>query len=156
MSRSVVATAREILKVVPESEPLHAELVSFANSIFIELPETMHVEWKKLANVLEEHFPPQEAKLLEWQREVVKIWLGQQSAVETVAELASDSCQWTEGPADVYAMRKYDTACHRSLKSSRAYVGNFHVCPYCANTIKLDIYDDHPHAQSDRGTSLAP
>jgi hypothetical protein len=75
--RTCVGTCEKILKIVPETEPLHAELKAFVDGIFFELPETAQPLWAEVARILNNHLA--RSPIPDWQKAVEDIWFNRGS-----------------------------------------------------------------------------
>lgn len=78
MNRSIITTVDKMLPLIPDSEPLKAELEEWRESVFMELPEANAHLWVQVAAILDQHFPPGGREdLNKWQLAVALAWRGE-------------------------------------------------------------------------------
>ena len=74
---SVITTIDQILPLIPQSEPLRAELQAFRDGVFLELPEGNRHLWVQAQQIIAKMFPWPDLKYEDvraWQVNVAEIW----------------------------------------------------------------------------------
>lgn len=78
MGRNLGEVLGRLLDVIPERErDFRAGLDSVVESMRYCPPEAMVTMWRKANVVFNYHVPPQPAKLSDWQRRAVSVWMGE-------------------------------------------------------------------------------
>ena len=71
---SIITTIDKILPLIPQSEPLRAELQAFLDGVFLELPEGNRHLWVQAQGIIGQRLPNIWEQMSDWQRAVVLQW----------------------------------------------------------------------------------
>jgi hypothetical protein len=76
--RNLVTVIDQMLNVIPtENTSFIIALTSRRSSAEYSAPELMGLRWRSVSETLEDHIPQDATIWTDWQKEVVKIWMGE-------------------------------------------------------------------------------